>query len=183
MQPRALMLASLAILASAQATQSQAVGPLKVGYINSAAILEEAPGAKEASAAFDRYLQDSQAEVQRLGQEIQTLTADYQRQQLMLSATAKTQREEEIRRKQQEAQARVDALETQAAQRQEQLVKPVMDRVNQVIEQIRAEGSYAFIFDVAAGSIIAADPKLDLTPMVIQRLKAAAPTPTPGGGE
>jgi outer membrane protein len=182
MHPRSLLLASLAILASASATQSQAVAPLKIGYINSAAILEEAPGAKEASAQFDQYLQGSQAEVTRMQQELQTLMADYDRQQLMLSPTAKTQRQEEIRRKQQEYQSRVDALESQAGQRQQQLVQPVMDKVNQVIEVIRAEGGYAFIFDVAAGSIIAADPKLDLTQQVIARLKAA-PTPTPGPGQ
>ena len=183
MHARSLLLASVAILASASATQSQAVAPLKIGYINSAAILEEAPGAKEASAAFDQYLQGSQAEVQRMSQELQTLVADYERQQLMLSATAKTQRQEEINRKRQEYQARAEALETQAGQRQQQLVQPVMDKVNQVIELIRAEGGYAFIFDAAAGSIIAADPKLDLTQQVIQRLKTAAPTPTPGPGE
>jgi outer membrane protein len=179
MQPRTLLLASLAVLASASAAQAQAVA-LKVGYINSAAILEEAPGAKEASQAFDQYLQSQQAEVQRLSQELQTLMADYERQQLMLSPTAKTQRQEEIRRKQEESRTRVDALEVQTQQRQQQLIQPITDKVNAVIEQIRAEGAYSFIFDVAAGSIIAADPRLDLTQEVLRRLKAAAPTPTPG---
>lgn len=173
MHPRSLLLASLAMLVSASAAQAQAVA-LKIGYINSAAILEQAPGAREASAAFDQYLQSSQAEVQRMSQELETLVADYQRQQLMLSASAKTQREDEINRKRQEAQARVETLEAQTQQRQQQLVQPVMDRVNKVIEEIRTEGSYSFIFDVAAGSIIAADPRLDLTEEVLRRLRAAA---------
>jgi outer membrane protein len=108
--------------------------------------------------------------------------ADYERQQLMLSATAKTQRQEEIQRLQQEYRTRVDAMESAAAKRQQELVQPIMDKVNAVIEQIRTEGSYSFIFDVAAGSIIAADPRLDLTQEVVRRLKAAAPTPTPGSG-
>ena len=176
MQSRSVLLASLAVLASTTAAQAQAIAPLKIGYINSAAILEEAPGAKEASAEFDRYLQQSQAEVQRLSQELEARRAEYQRQQLMLSPAAKTQREEEMLRMQQEAQQRVQALETQAGQRQQQLVQPVMDKVNKVIEEIRAEGSYSFIFDVAGGSIIAADPKLDLTQEVLRRLKAATPT-------
>src|SRR5688572_23251383 len=113
MQSRSVLLASLAVLASATAAQAQAIAPLKIGYINSAAILEEAPGAKEASAEFDRYLQQSQAEVQRLSQELEARRAEYQRQQLMLSPAAKTQREEEMLRMQQEAQQRVQALETQ----------------------------------------------------------------------
>jgi Skp family chaperone for outer membrane proteins len=50
-----------------------------------------------------------------------------------------------------------------------------MDKVNAVIEKMREEGSYALILDVAAGSIISADPSLDLTQEVIRRLKAEAP--------
>ena len=55
-----------------------------------------------------------------------------------------------------------------------------MDRISDVIEQIREEGNYALILDVAAGSIISADPSLDLTEEVIRRLQADA-TGTPGG--
>jgi outer membrane protein len=177
MQSRSPLLATLALLAAATAVQAQAQAPagaLKIAYINSAEILEEAPGAKEASAAFDSYLQASYAEVQRMSQELQTLMEQYDRQQALLTPSAKTQREEEIRRRQQEYQTRVDALEAQAGQRQQELVKPVMDRVNAVIEQIRGEGGYAFIFDVAGGSIIAADPRLDLTQEVLRRLRATA---------
>src|SRR5262245_14554194 len=39
MQPRTLLLATVAMLASASAAQAQAVAPLKIGYINSAPIL------------------------------------------------------------------------------------------------------------------------------------------------
>ena len=67
-----------------------------------------------------------------------------------------------------------------AGQRQQELVQPVMDKINQVIEQIRAEGAYTLIFDVSAGGVVAADPGLDLTQEVIRRLKAAAPPATPG---
>jgi Skp family chaperone for outer membrane proteins len=46
--------------------------------------------------------------------------------------------------------------------------------VNAVIEGMRAEGNYAFIFDVSsqAGNIVAADRSLDLTEKVIEKLKA-----------
>ena len=49
------------------------------------------------------------------------------------------------------------------------------ERVQAVIEGIRAEGNYAVIFDVAAmgGAMVAADRSLDITAQVIQRLTAA----------
>ena len=49
-----------------------------------------------------------------------------------------------------------------------------MDQITQVIETIREEGNYALILDVAAGSIISADPSLDLTQEVIRRLQTNA---------
>ena len=55
-----------------------------------------------------------------------------------------------------------------------------MDRITEVIEAIREEGNYALILDVAAGSIISADPALDLTQQVITRLQTAATSPGTG---
>ena len=51
-----------------------------------------------------------------------------------------------------------------------------MDKINQTIEQVRAEGSWSLILDVAAGGVVAADPALDLTQEVIRRLQAGATT-------
>ena len=49
-----------------------------------------------------------------------------------------------------------------------------MDRITAEIETMREEGQYALILDVAAGSIISADPTLDLTQELIQRMGASA---------
>jgi Skp family chaperone for outer membrane proteins len=43
-----------------------------------------------------------------------------------------------------------------------------------VIEDVRREGNYALIFDTAAGAIITADPGLDLTDQVLERLRTTA---------
>ena len=56
-----------------------------------------------------------------------------------------------------------------------------MDRITEVIEQLREEGAYSLILDVAAGSIVSADPALDLTQEVIGRLEAELGV-VPGGG-
>jgi outer membrane protein len=171
----ALMVGVAAAEAQAPMAATPAAAPFKLAYINSAVILEGAPGAKEASDAVNQYMQTAEAEVQRMGEEIQTLMANYERQQIALSPQAKTQRENEINQKRQAYQARVEQLEQQAAQRQKDIIQPVMDKITAVIEQIRTEGSYAMIFDVAAGSLISADKTLDLTEEVLRRLRAQAP--------
>jgi outer membrane protein len=107
------------------------------------------------------------------GEDLQRLIEQYEQQQAMLSEEAKANREEEIRLKQSQYQQRISELEQQASVRQAELVEPVMERITAVIEEIRAEGAYSMIFDVAAQGIISADPALDLTTEVVRRLQAA----------
>jgi outer membrane protein len=174
MRVTSLVTTGLLLLAAATSLEAQS---LKIGYINSASILEQAPGAQEAQAQFNRDVQGFRTQVQQMADELQVMIENYEKQQLTLSPDAKARREEEIRQKQQAYQTRVQQLDQQAGARQQELVQPVMDRITEVIEQIRAEGDYALIFDVSAGSIIAGDPALDLTNEVVRRLAAA-----PGSG-
>jgi len=144
---------------------------IRIGYINSQEILEEAPGAQEARQQLERQMSEYRTEVQEMGQELQQMIQQYEQQQMTLSDDAREQRETEIRQKQQEYQQRVQQLEDQATRRQEELVAPIMQRINTVIEEIRRQGNYTVIFDVAAQAIVSADPGLDLTSEVIRRLR------------
>ena len=152
----------------------RAAAQVKIGYINSQNILAQTPGAAEAQQQFDQDMAGYRTEVEGLATELENLVRQYEQQQAMLSPSAKQQRETDIRTKQAAYQERLAAIDQRAGQRQQELVQPVMDRINQTIEQVRAEGSYALIFDVAAGGVVAADPALDLTQEVIRRLQAAA---------
>lgn len=162
------------LLAGTAATPLQGQ-EVKLGFIDSRTIIEEAPGAKEAQEELDQQLQRYRAQVQQMGDELQQMIESFEQQQLTLSPEAKKQRRQEIEQKQQEYQRKVQQLESQAAQRQQELVEPIMNRINGVIDQIRREGEYTMIFDVSAGAIIAADPALDLTSQVIRRLKETTP--------
>jgi outer membrane protein len=159
----------------------EAQANLKIGYIDSQAILDQDPSARTAQQQFESSLATYQSEVQQLGEDLQLLIDQYEQQQAMLSDDAKANREEEIRLKQTQYQERIAELEQQASVRQAELVEPVMERITAVIEDIRAEGSYSMIFDVAAQGIISADPALDLTAEVVRRLQLAAGATTPGG--
>ena len=158
---------------------SAAAQDLKIGYINSQDILAAAPGALEAKDQFDADMVTYRTEVEQLATELDNLVKQYEQQQALLSPTARQTREMDIRAKQQAYQERVAAIDERAGLRQQELVQPVMDRINTVIEEIRAEGSYALIVDVSSGAVVAADPLLDLTQEVLARLQAdsvAAPT-------
>ncbi|MFC1575280.1 OmpH family outer membrane protein [Gemmatimonadota bacterium] len=180
MRAMKVFLPILLVLVMASVAQAQAI--VKIGYIDSQAILTQDPAAMEAQQQFEADMTRYRAEVQQMGEELQQLIDQYEQQQAMLSEAAKANREEEIRLKQTQYQDRIQELEQQAGLRQAELVEPVMERISAIIDEIRAEGGYSMIFDVAAQGIISADPTLDLTPEVVRRLQAVAQTATNPGG-
>ncbi len=147
---------------------------MRFAYINSQRILAQAPGAADAQRAFEQDMARFRSEVETLGRDLERLQGDFERQQATLSPTARQQRQQEMQQRFQTYQQRVAELEQTAQRRQAELVEPIMQRISEVIEQIRAEGNYAMIFDASAGSLITADPALDLTDRVLERLRTAS---------
>ena len=177
MRRNPLVLTTLAFLLVVGAAEAQT---LKIGYINSQEILANAPGAEEAGQQFDEEMVGYQTEIQQLEDELTGMQQRLQQQQLTLSPEAKANREQQVQAKLAEYQQRTGQLQELANQRRAALIQPVMDDITAVIESIREEGAYSLILDLAAGSIISADPTLDLTQTVIQRLQSNVGA-APGG--
>lgn len=176
MRRTSIALMALGFLLTAGAVEAQT---LKIAYINSQEILVNAPGAEEAQAQFDQEMAGYQAEITQLETELSNMETSLQQQQLTLSPEAKANREQQLQAKFQEYQQRSSQLQEVANQRRAALIQPVMDNITAVIEQMREEGAYSLILDAAAGSIVSADPALDLTQEVITRLQ----TSTTGDGD
>jgi outer membrane protein len=170
---RVLSFALTGILLLGSVSMAEAQTP-RIGYIDSQAILAEAPGSREAQQAFDQEMDRYRGEMQRLGEELDRLVTAYQQQERNLTPEAREARQQEIRRKEMEYQTRIEEIDEEASRKRQELVEPILERMSQVIETVRSEGSYALIFDTASRSIIAADPALDLTDEVLRRLQQMA---------
>jgi len=166
----ALTLSMAGILAA------QAGGP-KIVYVNSQKIIAQAPGRADAEAQFQKEMDQYKAQVQKMGDSLQTMVADYQKAEPTLSQSVKATRTKDLRDRQQAYQQHVQQLEQTAQQREAELVRPIMEQINKIIEQVRTENGYAFILDAGnqAGVVVAADSSLDITDQVIKRLQAAGP--------
>ena len=178
-------LAALAA-AAAPARAQQQPAPVKIAYLNSQIILQNAPGRAEAESQFEREMTTYRQQVQRMGDSLQTMIADYNKQEISLSPAAKETRQKAIRAREDAFQKRTQELEQKAQQRQVELVQPIMERVQKVIADIRSEEGYAMIFDAGstAGVLVAADTTLNITDKVLARMgvKATAQTNRPAGG-
>lgn len=162
-----------ALLLSASAVSAQA--PQKFAMINSGQLMQAAPGSAEAQATLEKELAGFRAQATKMNDSMQTLTAAYQKDLPTLSATAKDARLKVLNDRQTEFQEKIAKLEDQASQRQAEVMQPIIDMVKKVLEDVRMEGGYSFIFDVSAGQFLAAaDRNLDITDRVLSRVKLMA---------
>ena len=170
----ALTMSTTGLLAAQNAA---APGSAKIVYVNSQKIIAQAPGRAEAEAQFQKEMDQYKAQVQRMGDSLQTAVADYQKAEPTLTPAVKSTRTKDLRDRQAAYQQHVQQLEQTAQQREAELVRPIMEQINRIIEQIRAENNYTFILDAGnqAGVVVAADSSLDITDQVIKRLVAAGP--------
>jgi|TARA_B110001454_G_scaffold205878_1_gene215832 outer membrane protein len=145
---------------------------LKIGYVNAQAIIAESSEAKLVESQFQREMIPWESELQSLQAEIEVLIEQYQAQQASMPLESRVVREDLIVRKQQELQNRAQEIESLASSRREELVQPLMEKITSIIEVVRREGSYTFIFDSSAGVFLSADESFDLTETVTQRLAA-----------
>lgn len=144
----------------------------KLAFVNSQVIVERAPGAIAAQAALKKEGDELQARVKTWQDSLQSMVDAYEKVKATLAPATRTTREKAIQDKQADYAKRAEELDTQMQVRQQELSQPVMAQIRETLEEVRVEGGYTAILDVAAsGVVVAMDKNLDLTEKVIARLK------------
>lgn len=173
---RTTLLLTAVVAAAAAPVAAQQAG--SIVFIDSERLRQEAPGLQEARTQLQQEMVQFQTRadsaIAPLQREFQELAMEFQQQQGTMSPEQRRQREQVLAQKRDQLQQRGAQLEQEAAAKQNEILAPALQRINQVIEQIREEQGYAYILDTAAGGVIAADPALDITGEVLQRLNAVA---------
>lgn len=143
-----------------------------VGIVNLQIIMTQTPGYQEALVTFEAEFKAAQDDLEAMLQQRDSLLAEYERASIVLTPTGRQEKQTEIQQLEARLEQRAQDLQNRQAERQRELVSPLEQRVQAVIEGIRAERNLGIIFDVSTMQGIAAvDPQLDLTPIVVQRLQ------------
>lgn len=169
------ILSAILLLAAASPLHAQGQGTgQSIAYVNSQAVIQQAPGADSAQKAFQQEVQKYRQEAKQLTAELDSLQQNFQQQQGMLSEQARQKRQQQLVQRQKQVQSQVSKIEKKLQQRQQELMQPILDRVQKVIEQMRAERGYDIILDVSGPGVVAANPDLNITQDVIARLEEMA---------
>jgi outer membrane protein len=175
-------LAAVAVLATAPSvtvgqggSSASPQGPAKIAFINSREILQRTPGYARAESTYLKEVEGFRTEVQKLQQQLDSAVQAFDQAALVLSPSARQTKQRELQGLQQRMEQRTNELQDRARQREQELLQPIQARVQSVIAGIRAELNFSLILDAdaAGGLIAAADPALNITARVLQRLSQA----------
>ncbi|MBE0592146.1 MAG: OmpH family outer membrane protein [Gemmatimonadales bacterium] len=146
-------------------------GP-KLAIVASEIVLRQTPGYAQAESTFSADLASWRLEVEALQRQLDSAATAFDQQSVVLSPTARQTKTDELRGLQQQYQTRATELQQRAEQRRQELVGPLEERIQTVIDGLRAERNLTLVFDVSApgNNIVSADPVIDLTTTVVRRL-------------
>ncbi|MCX7834472.1 MAG: OmpH family outer membrane protein [bacterium] len=147
---------------------------LKLAYINSQQIMAEFQESIDVQKIIEQEDAEYEKKLKVMENEIKTLQESLEKQGAMLSEEKRQARINEITTKMENYEKfRRETWGPQGKlyQRQEELTKPVLDKVNAVIKRIGEEEGYDFIFDIVPGAIVYAKPADDITQRILDELQ------------
>ena len=185
MPHRAIVLIAATALATpfaARRADAQICKDSRVAFVTMQAVLGSIPKYVQADSqlaseqnAYTLELQQGRARLDSLGQA-------YQDKATLLSATQKATEQKKLQNQGDSLQRRAQELQQKLQDDRTQLMTPMENKVQQILDGLRAEENCAMIFDVSSQTGIAsADKSLDLTPLLMDRLRKSGDIPAATG--
>ena len=155
---------------------------VKIAYFNSEAIMKQLPDAQDAQKQLDQFVADWQQELNKMQDEWKKKFDEYDKRKLIMTEQRRADTERELREMDQKI---VDYRTLKFGQngelfnKQNELMKPVQDRVFKAVQDVAREDGYDYVFDKSGDILLMyANEKYDLTLKVFARLKVLTTAPS-----
>ena len=145
----------------------------KIGYVDSMRLRTEFKGFTDAQAKFDQDVKAWEDEAAEMKKTLDSLEKDIEETSLILSEAKRKEKEDSLsaqERRYQKFTNDVFGPGGKAEKRNAELTKPILDKINLVLEKIATDEDIIMIFDSVNGNIAYAKKNLDLTDLVLEEL-------------
>lgn len=150
----------------------------KVALVDSQKILSTFAGAIDANKELEAENQKWAQELQKLDDDLNKQREELERQSLLLSEAKRQERDAEIKKMAADIiKYREEKWGDNGAyfRKQQELMRPVFDKINQVINRLAEDEKYELVFDTVQGNILYAKTEYDITQDVLDELENDAP--------
>lgn len=165
--------AALAVMsvASLFASQNAEAQDLKFAHINSQKILTELPEAIAAQNQLQEEAKKLQDQMAIMNSEAQQKMTEYISKRDSLPELIRATKEKEIQDMQERIQSFQQLAQQSLSQKEQQLLSPIIEKVNAAIDAVGKENNFIYIFDTASQVILYnSEQSIDAEPLVKAKL-------------
>jgi len=148
----------------------------KFAFVDIQAVASNSAEGKAATAKLDELRKKKNTELLAKSNALKAMQDKLQSGGSVLNDAARSQLEKDIEKAQRDMQFAQQDAQTEVQDMTNQLQGDFQEKLNPVIEQLRADKGLLIIFSVRDSGIVAAEPGLDLSAEIIKRFDAAAKT-------
>jgi len=154
---------------------SPLLAQLKIGYVDSDTIMDNLPDVQDARQKLDAMIRDWQTELGNLEADYAKKKDDFDKRNLIMTDQTRTEAEKELadmERNISEFRDKKFGPKGELFQKQDELMKPLQNKIFNVIQEIAVDEDLDFVFD-RSGDIIFlyAKSDYDLTAKVLEQLQ------------
>lgn len=144
-----------------------------IAYVNIDKVFSDYKGINDINIQIEKELKEWKAQMTDMEKEIARLEKVYEEEAPMLSEEAKIRKRDEINKMRKQLDNFIEEIwgeDGKADNINKQLLKPVADKIDAVIEEMALENKFSAVFDLSDGNILYIDPENDITQDIIDEL-------------
>ena len=149
---------------------------IKIGYVDSNEIMSNFEEVRQVQVDLEKEQRRFEGDFNNLVNRLDSLKQDYERQRLLMSESRRNEKENEITNMEKSVQKfQLDKFgpEGEIYKKQNQLLKPVLGKIDAAIHQVGSDRGYDFILDAMSGALLYALDSHNLTEAVMDELSKA----------
>ena len=163
---------AIAALTLTTATASLAQAPLKIGYTSVEYVLSQMPESKQIESQLKDYSTQLKSQLDTKYAEYQTKGEAFQKGAATMPDPVRADKQKELQNLQQSIQEFQQNAETSLQQKQQTLLKPALDKLQQTIDAVATENGYTYILNSdGASPVLLHGPKDgDISDLVLKKM-------------
>lgn len=142
----------------------------KFGHINTTELMGQMPGRAAAQQELEKYAKDLETTFTALQSEFQNKYTNFLENQESLSQLIRQTRERELVSLQERIQEFQESAQQDIMNKENQLLKPIIDSARKAIQDVAVENGYTYVFDTSSGALLYSAPSDDLMNQVKTKL-------------
>ncbi len=154
---------------------SSLIAQLKIGYVDSDSIMDNLPDVQDARQKLDAMIREWQNEIKRMESEYNKKKDDLDKRNLIMTDQTRAEAQKELTELENKISTFRDqkfGADGELFQKQDELMKPVQNKVFNAIQEIAADEDLDFVFDRSGDILLLyAKPDYDITAKVLEKLK------------